>query len=188
LRELALHILDIAENSISAGASQIKITIDENISEDLLKIVIEDDGEGMDADTLSKITNPFVTSRTSRKVGLGIPFFKAAAEACEGSFSIQSKPGAGTTVEAVFKHSHIDRMPLGNIADTFITLLIGAPDIHWLFKYRVNKKEFVFDNEPISQTLDGVAMTEPAVLKYVREMIEEGIMNVRQQITMKTAN
>jgi len=180
LRELALHVLDIAENSISAGATRIRIAIEENILDDILKIVIEDNGKGMNAETLARITDPFVTSRTTRSVGLGIPFFKAAAEACEGSLNIQSQPGQGTTVEVVFKHSHIDRMPLGDLTSTLLTLLIGTPDIHWIFEYRVNDQTFVFDDEPIKETLDGVPLTEPAVMKYIRAAIREGIEDVRQ--------
>ncbi len=188
MRELALHILDIAENSISAGATHIKIQIEENLSEDILKIGIDDNGKGMDAETMARITDPFVTSRTTRKVGLGIPFFKAAADACEGTFTIQSKPGSGTTVEAVFRHSHIDRMPLGDIAGTWTTLLIGTPQVHWIFEYRMNKKAFIFDDEPIKETLGGVSLTEPAVLKCIREMLEEGLRDVRQQPAVAAKN
>lgn len=180
MRELALHILDIAENSISANASKIKILVEENLTEDYLRITIEDDGKGMDAETLAKITDPFVTSRTTRKVGLGIPFFKAAAEACEGSLIIRSKLGLGTSVEVIFKHSHIDRMPLGDMTGTLMTLLIGTPDIHWIFEYRVDGKRFVFDDEPIKQTLEGISLSEPAVMKFIRQSLSEGIKEVRQ--------
>ena len=186
MRELALHILDIAENSISAGADRISIQVEENLEEDSLKIRIEDNGKGMDADTLARITDPFVTSRTTRKVGLGIPFFKAAAEACDGTFNIQSQPGQGSNVEAVFKHSHIDRMPLGDLTGTLMTLIIGTPDIHWIFEYRVNDQQFVFDDEPIKNTLEGIPLSEPAVMKFIRKAIEEGIADVRQQVTAKS--
>jgi anti-sigma regulatory factor (Ser/Thr protein kinase) len=179
LRELALHILDIAENSISAGASQIRIKILENTIDDILEITIEDNGKGMDKETLQRITDPFVTSRTTRKVGLGIPFFKAAAEACEGQFEIESNYGLGTKVTATFKHSHIDRMPLGNIASTLITLLIGTPDIHWIFEYQVNQHEFVFDDEPVKEILESIPLCEPSVMKYIRDIIEEGIKEVQ---------
>ncbi|MEA3326176.1 MAG: ATP-binding protein [Chloroflexota bacterium] len=141
MRELALHILDIAENSISANADKIRISIYENISEDILRIVIEDNRNGMDQELLQSVIDPFVTSRTTRKVGLGIPFFKSAAEACDGTFKILSHIDSGTIVEASFKHSHIDRMPLGNI--------IGAPEVHWLFEYQNGKERFIFDDEPI---------------------------------------
>jgi anti-sigma regulatory factor (Ser/Thr protein kinase) len=181
LRELALHILDIAENSISAGATRVRIAVDENLRDDLLEIVIEDNGKGMDAETLARITDPFVTSRTSRKVGLGIPFFKAAAEACEGRFLIQSEPGQGTKVDVFFKHSHIDRMPLGDLASTLLTLMIGTPEVHWIFEYSVDGNNFVFDDAPIKETLDGVPLSEPAVMKFIRESLQEGISDARQK-------
>ena len=183
MRELALHILDIAENSISAEADEIKILIEEDLESDLLQIIIEDNGKGMDPETLARVTDPFVTSRTTRKVGLGIPFFKAAAEACEGSLNIQSLPGKGTTVNVLFKHSHIDRMPLGDIVSTLQTLIIGTPEIHWVFEYRYNGSSFVFDDEPIKETLDGVSLTEPAVMRFIREMLESGIQETRNNRT-----
>ena len=179
MRELALHILDIAENSISANATCIKIIIIENISEDILKIIIEDNGRGMDEVTLKRIIDPFVTSRTTRKVGLGIPFFKAAAEACEGTFDISSQPGKGTKVTAVFKHSHIDRMPLGDVVNTLMTLIIGTPDIHWFFEYQMNEQVFIFDDEPIKIVLDGLSLTEPSVMKFIRQTLINGIESVQ---------
>ncbi len=181
MRELALHILDIAENSISAGATRIRIAVEENLKDDILRIVIEDNGKGMDAETLAKVTDPFVTSRTTRKVGLGIPFFKAAAEACEGSLNIQSQPGQGTTMVVTFRYSHIDRMPLGDLAGTLQTLIIGTPEVHWIFEYRVNEETFVFDDEPIKETLDGVPLSEPAVMKFIRETLRSGIEECRQK-------
>ncbi len=180
MRELALHILDIAENSISAGATKIRIAIDEDLKNDILKIVVEDNGKGMDAETLARITDPFVTSRTTRQVGLGIPFFKAAAEACDGALILQSQPGAGTTMQVTFKHSHIDRMPLGDITSTLLTLIIGTPDIHWVFEYQVNEETFVFDDKVIKETLKGVPLSEPAVIKFIRDALNEGINDVRQ--------
>ncbi len=184
MRELALHILDIAENSIAAEADEIKILVEEDLDSDLLKITIEDNGKGMDPETLERVTDPFVTSRTTRKVGLGIPFFKAAAEACEGSLKIQSSPNKGTTIKVLFKRSHIDRMPLGNIVSTLQTLIIGTPDIHWIFEYRYNGCSFVFDDEPIKETLDGVPLTEPAVMKFIRELLESGIHEARNNRTV----
>ena len=184
MRELALHILDIAENSISASADRIKIFVEENFTEDRLKIRIEDNGKGMNTETLVTITDPFVTSRTSRKVGLGIPFFKAAAEACEGTFNIQSTPGQGTTVEAIFKHSHIDRMPLGDLTATLMTLIIGSPEVHWVFEYQVNQERFIFDDEPIKETLLGLPLSEPAVMKFIRQELEAGIQTVREDAKM----
>lgn len=188
MRELSLHILDIAENSISAGADRIEISIREDFQDDLLTIIIKDNGKGMDAETLHRITDPFITSRTTRQVGLGIPFFKAAAEACEGTFNIESEEGIGTKVEAVFKHNHIDRMPLGDITATLQTLIIGTPEIHWVFEYIIDQNRFTFDDHPIKETLEGVSLSEPAVMKFVREMIEEGLRDVRQKVSSTILN
>ena len=185
MRELALHILDIAENSISANADRISIFIDEDMAADLLRIVIEDDGKGMDPDTLKHIVDPFVTSRTTRKVGLGLPFLKLAAETCDGSFLISSQVGSGTKVETSFRHSHIDRMPLGNIADTILTLAIGTPDIHWVFEYQNGREKFIFDNRPIKEILGDIPLSDPAVIKYIRNTLEEGIMGVNSDIQLE---
>jgi anti-sigma regulatory factor (Ser/Thr protein kinase) len=179
LRELALHLLDIAENSVSAHAGTITITVEEDSTADRLKMSVEDNGKGMDAEMVARVTDPFVTSRTTRKVGLGIPLLKAAAEACEGGLTIQSEVGKGTRVDIEFQLSHIDRMPLGNLASTILTLFVGSPEVHWIFEYTADKQTFAFDSEPIMETLAGVPLTDPAILGYLREMLEEGVSGVR---------
>lgn len=179
MKELALHLLDIAENSVAANAQNITISVLFNTEQDLLQLSIEDDGKGMDAERLQRITDPFVTSRTTRKVGLGIPLFKAAAESCNGSFDIQSALGQGTKVTAIFQESHIDRMPLGDLKSTLISLLIGYPDVHWVLKYGFNGNIFEFDDAPIKKELEGIALTEPGVLGFLNEYIASGITNTR---------
>jgi anti-sigma regulatory factor (Ser/Thr protein kinase) len=183
LRELALHILDIAENSVAAGATCVEILVDEDLQNDRLNIVVRDDGKGMDAEMLAHITDPFVTSRTTRKVGLGIPLFKAAAEACNGYFKIESAVGQGTRVEAEFQHRHIDRMPLGDLSSTMLHLLIGHPIVHWLFHYQVDDNIFTFDDGPIKAELEGVPLTEPTILTFLREMLEEGVESVQTKLS-----
>lgn len=178
MKELALHLLDIAENSVAAHAKNITITIVFNTITDRLQMSVEDDGIGMDAERVKRIIDPFVTSRTTRKVGLGIPLFKAAAEACNGTFDIHSTPGQGTTVTASFQNSHIDRMPLGNLKSTLISLLIGYPDVHWVLKYGFNGNVFEFDDAPIKKELEGVSLTDPAVLGFLNEYISSGIESV----------
>jgi hypothetical protein len=175
LKEISLHILDIAENSVSAGATEIQVSVAENIKKDELAINIKDNGCGMDAEKLKRITDPFVTSRTTRKVGLGIPFFKAAAEACEGSFAIFSEVGKGTEISVSFRHSHIDRMPLGDIKGTFLDLLIGYPKIRWLFRYDYDENAFEIDSQPIKEILGDLPLSDPQVIKYLRNTISEGI-------------
>ena len=179
MRELSLHILDIAENSISAGATQIEITVIEDLLQDELWITVQDNGRGMDAEMVKRVIDPFVTSRTTRKVGLGIPLLKDAAEACNGFFTIDSEIGKGTTIRTKFQHSHIDRMPLGNLGSTFETLLIGSPEVHWIFRYQVNQKEFVLDNQPIKEALGDVPLSEPSVLSYLRDLIQNGIADIQ---------
>ncbi len=180
MREIALHLLDIAENSAAAKAGLVEISVEENIADDRLKVAVRDDGKGMDADLLARVTDPFVTSRTTRKVGLGIPLFKAAAEACNGGLSITSAPGQGTCLKAEFQRSHIDCMPLGDLAGTMLTLVVGFPRIHWVFRYRVDDAEFIFDDEPIKAALGEVPLTEPSILTFVKDYLREGVAQVQR--------
>lgn len=182
MREIALHLLDIAENSVTAGAKNIKISVEEDLQNDQLRTVVQDDGRGMDAELLALVTDPFVTSRTTRKVGLGIPLFKAAAEACNGGLFIASEPGKGTRLEVDFQRSHIDRMPLGDIAGTMLTLVVAYPEVHWVLRYRADGADFIFDDEPIKSELEGIPLTEPSVLAFIREMLQEGVDGVQEAI------
>lgn len=176
MRELSLHLLDIAENSVAANASQIKIKVIENTQTDLLQMSVEDNGKGMTPEMAVQVTDPFITTRTTRKVGLGIPLLKEAAEACNGYLTITSAVGKGTTLFVQFQRSHIDRMPLGNLADTYLHLLIANPTIHWIFTYQVDERIFELDDAPIKAELEGISLTEPDVLNYLRQTIETGIL------------
>ncbi|MEN6435846.1 MAG: ATP-binding protein [Anaerolineaceae bacterium] len=181
MRELTLHLLDLAANSVSALSQNICIEVVEDTISDRLCMSVKDDGKGMSAEMVSKVCDPFVTTRTTRKVGLGIPLLKAAAEACNGSFKIESEPGAGTYVEAEFQRSHIDRMPLGDLAATFLTLLIGTPEVHWIFRYKVNDKEFLFDDSPVKKELGDIPLSEPLVINFLRVYLSDGINSIRPQ-------
>lgn len=175
MRELSLHILDIAQNSIVAEADEIRIAIVEDFHEDLLAICIKDDGNGMDHETLSKVVDPFYTTRTTRKVGLGIPMFKQAAEQCEGSFEITSDLGVGTKIIAKFKHSHIDRMPLGNMSDTLITIINSSDRIDLMYTHQVNNEQFTLSTREIKKTLGELPITNLDVLIWLRDYIKENI-------------
>jgi hypothetical protein len=179
LKEIALHLLDIAENSVTAGAKTIEITVEEDLANDKLKLSVQDDGRGMDETLLARVGDPFMTSRTTRKVGLGIPLLKAAAEACNGHLSLTSAPGQGTRLEAEFQRSHIDRMPLGDLAGTILTLVVSFPEIHWLFHYRANGVAFTFDDEPIKKELGEIPLAEPDILSFIRELLEKGVGSVQ---------
>jgi anti-sigma regulatory factor (Ser/Thr protein kinase) len=180
LKEIALHILDIAENSIAAGANRVEITVEENLAGNRIHISVQDDGRGIDEQTLAHITDPFMTSRTTRVAGLGIPFFKAAAEACNGGLQIASTSGKGTRLEAEFERDHIDRMPLGDLAGTLLTLVVGFPEAHWLFHYRIDGQAFTFDNEPLKKELGDIPLTEPSILRFIREILKDGISSVQR--------
>jgi hypothetical protein len=186
MREIALHLLDIAENSVAAEGKNISIQVHEDLLNDRLSTSIIDDGRGMDAQTMQQVQDPFYTTRTTRTVGLGIPLLKLATEMAEGNFCLESEPGQGAWVEANFRHSHIDRMPLGDLASTFLTLLISHPAVDWTFLYRVTDKnkqsrDFLFESAELKSELGDVSLTEPEVLTFVRGMIEEGIESVALQ-------
>jgi len=145
MEDLSLHILDIAENSISASAKRIEIRIDEDEAKDLLTIEIKDDGKGMDEQTLQKALDPFFTTRTTRKVGLGLSLLAQAARETDGNLVLDSRNGQGTTVKATFRFSHPDRKPMGDIDETLRTLVAGYPGIDFLYEHKRNDSIYRFD-------------------------------------------
>ena len=186
MKEIALHLLDLAENSISAHAKNVCIDVCEDFRVNQLSTVVQDDGDGMTEEVVKQVVDPFYTSRTERKVGLGIPLLKASAEACHGAMKISSRPGAGTKVEANFQHSHIDRMPLGDLPSTFLTLVLTHPEVHWVFKYaftppyKGSTRIYEFDDQPVKETLQDVPLTHPDVITFIRSSLEEGIAQTRK--------
>lgn len=171
--EISLNILDVAENSTRAKASLVEITVDADTASDRLTIVIKDNGCGMTEEQVAQVTDPFFTSRTTRKVGLGVPFFKYAAESTGGIFSIESRPGKGTAVTAVFVLSHIDRMPLGDITSTIHTLIVYHPETDFLYRYSYNGTAFTLDTREFRQILGDVPFDTPEVSEYIREYLTE---------------
>lgn len=173
MKELSLNVLDIAHNSISAGAKLIEIIIDSQ--DELLMITIKDDGCGMDEKMLETVTDPFTTSRKTRRVGMGLPLFKLAAEQTEGSLSIESAQGVGTTVTAVFHTDHIDCPPAGDMAST-ASMLAGAlgNGTELKFTERKNEKEFTLFTGEIREILGpDVPLSEPEVQEWLRGYVEE---------------
>jgi anti-sigma regulatory factor (Ser/Thr protein kinase) len=179
LRELSLHILDIAENSVEANAKNIEVSVEENTVSDRLRIVIKDNGKGMNPESVAHVTNPFFTSRTTRRVGLGIPFLKEAAESCNGYLKIESAEGIGTTMEVEFQRSHIDRMPIGDLENTFLNLLVGYPHVHWIFRYKMDTKQFILDDGLIKRELVDIPLSDPTVLSYLRKVISDRMNEIR---------
>jgi len=175
MQELSLNVLDIAQNSVRAQAKNITVEIIEDAAADLLTIKIEDDGCGMTEDQVARVTDPFFTTRTTRRVGLGIPFFKMAAEMCDGSFSIDSTVGKGTTVKAEFGYSHIDRMPLGDIAATMSLLICANEEINIRYLHRVNGEEFDISTAVFKEILQGVPLANPEISRFIGDFLEENV-------------
>lgn len=173
MKELSLHILDIVENSINANASLIELTLHEDTNSDILYIELIDDGCGMSDEVLKRVCNPFYTTRTTRKVGLGIPLLKENAERCMGNFEIYSEEGKGTRLKASFKHSNIDRPPVGNIADTIIALISNVNHSDMYFKHSYNNNSYTIDTREIKATLEVDKIQEADVLMWIKEYIEE---------------
>lgn len=175
MEDLSLHILDIAENSIAAGASRIEIIIREDTSQDLLILEVRDNGKGMDEELLKMVADPFFTTKTVRKVGLGIPLLKQAAEECGGELSIHSEKGKGTAITARFRRSHIDLKPLGDIGATIMVLVAGNPNVNFIFEYNKDSKRFRFDTEELRNELEGIPINLPAVLMVIKDEINKAI-------------
>lgn len=182
MTEISLNILDVAENSVRAQASLITIVVDVSTADDVLKVMIADDGCGMTAEQVEKVTDPFYTTRTTRKVGLGVPFFKMAAESSGGSFDITSEPGVGTTVTAIFGFSNIDRMPLGDISSTVHNLIVYHPDSDFFFRYRVDEREFTLDTREMREVLGGVPLDVPEVSAYIKEYLDENKKEIDKEV------
>lgn len=176
MREISLHILDIVQNSITAGASFVTIEIDELKDVDALKIIIKDNGCGIESEMLKNITDPFVTSRKSRKVGLGLSLFKDACERCEGTLEIKSKVNIGTTVMAVMKYNHIDRPPIGRIEDTLISLFMTS-NVDFQYIHRVDDKEFICDTKEIKKIV-GEDLNQADILSWIKEYITDNIQEI----------
>ena len=174
MREIALHILDIVQNSVVAGATKIEVDITEDIAADKLTVKINDNGCGMAPDFLARVIDPFTTKRTTRKVGLGIPLFKAAAEGTGGTLHISSEVGVGTWVTAEFVHSHIDRQPLGDMADTMLGLFTSYENINFVYKHTVNEKEFFVDTDQLREVLGDISFSTPEIYLWLSEFLREG--------------
>lgn len=173
MRELSLNVLDIAQNSIVAGASLTEILVSENTQKNELLIGIYDNGKGMTDEQVQKVCDPFFTTRTTRKIGMGIPLFKMAAEQTGGSFKITSEVGVGTKVEALFKTDSIDFTPLGDMASTISAVVCMNEDKDFIYTRKVDDASFVFSSADIKKILDGVPLSEPSVINWVEDYIRE---------------
>ena len=177
MKELSLNILDITENSVKAGATLTVISIVED--SDTLTLTVKDDGCGMPDDVVSAVTNPFYTTRTTRKVGMGIPLLKLASEQTGGYIEIESRVAEkasdphGTTVKALFYKNHIDFTPLGDIISTVVTLIQGHPDTNFLFEHKTQRGAVTLDTRELRAVLEDVPLDSYEVLQWIRGSLEE---------------
>jgi DNA mismatch repair ATPase MutL len=172
MEDLSLHILDVVENSIDAHAKNIEISICEDLKKNLLEIEIIDDGKGMNESMVKKAVDPFFTTKKVRRVGLGLSLFREAARMTSGDLIIQSSVGQGTMVRATFQHSHIDRKPLGDMAKTVSTLIIGHPGIRFKFRHRKNGWQSSLDTETLRDQADLSSMSTLELLKLVKSNLQ----------------
>lgn len=173
MKEMALHILDIMQNSIRAEATCIILRIEEKPSVDRFVIEIEDNGKGMPEAIRSTVTNPFTTTRTLRRVGLGIPLLHQLCEECEGKLTIDSKEGKGTRIKAIMRYHHIDRLPLGDMVGTLYMLIMAKPEIRYIYEHDYEAQGFRMDTEQIVEMLDGLPINHPDILTWIKRYLTE---------------
>lgn len=173
MKELSLHILDIMHNSIAANADLIQLELIEDTARDVLSFRIEDNGKGMSEEQAARVVNPFVTGRTTRKVGLGIPLLKAAAELTGGGIELRSKEGTGTVISARFGYGHIDRQPLGDMAGTMLGLITSHEEIDFVYRHWVDGRDYTLDTREMRQMLGDVKFSQPDVMLWLSEFLQE---------------
>lgn len=173
MEDLSLHILDIAENATAAGAQLVEIIISQDTERDRLQIVIRDNGRGMEPEVAEKARDPFFTTRTTRRVGLGLALLRQATREAGGNFTITSEPGRGTEVRGTFQASHIDRKPIGDMGSTLVTLILGNPDVDFVYESDFDGEKERVDTRLIKAELNGTtAISDPEVLKLIRDTLK----------------
>jgi anti-sigma regulatory factor (Ser/Thr protein kinase) len=178
MKDFAMHIMDIVQNSISAGATKVSVTITESLKSNLLELVITDNGKGIPEEMLKNVADPYVTSRTTRKVGLGLSLLKQHAISTGGELKINSKVGEGTKVLANFELSHLDRQPLGDVAGTIVLLAAANPELRFIYEHSTDLGKYTFDTDEVNEMLEGMSISEATVIRFLREMIEENLNEI----------
>lgn len=175
MKELAMHVYDLMENSTAANSTEVKLTIRDSLKDNIYAFTIEDNGKGMTPEFMAKVTDPYTTSRTTRKVGLGLPLIKMNTENCGGGMKLQSEVGKGTRLDFWFQHNHWDRPPMGDLAGTIVMLCAAHEDIHIIYKHITDEDEFVFDTDEIKEALDGMSMNDVKVMGWLKDMVQENL-------------
>lgn len=179
MKDLALHVLDILQNSVAAASTLIKLDITEVPEKDKYLVKFTDNGKGMNAEMVKHVTDPFYTTRTTRKVGLGLSLLKLNAERTGGNIKIQSIEGRGTKVEVEFSYHHIDRIPTGDIAGVLALTVSSYPEIDFIYTHITPEGTFVFDTREIKETLGEVPVSNPQVITFMKDMIRENLEEIK---------
>jgi anti-sigma regulatory factor (Ser/Thr protein kinase) len=184
MRELSLHILDLVQNSIEAAASKVILEVIENSIEDSLVIRVSDNGRGIDEKIRRHVVDPFVTTRTTRRVGLGLPLIDMSTKRCGGYLRIASESGQGTRIEAMYQYRHLDRPPLGNMVDTIKSILVAYPDLDFQYQHIVNGSLFSISTCEIVDVLGDIPLTHPAVLEWLQEYLTGNFAKLYGGVTL----
>ena len=175
MKDLSLHLLDIAQNSMVVGSTHVRIAVEVDSQLDAVRLEVGDDGRGMDEEFLRRVADPFTTTRTTRKVGLGLSLLKQNAEQTGGYLDIQSELGKGTVVKAVFGLSHWDRQPMGDLPGTLILTVSAHPEIRFIFRYKSETIDFVFDTDEVNEVLEGASLQDPSIIQDLKELVEANL-------------
>jgi signal transduction histidine kinase len=178
MRELALHILDLVQNAIEAQASRVELCIDEDCAKDVLTIRVLDNGRGMSAEMVKTALDPFVTTRLTRRIGLGLALLDMSTSRSGGYMEIESEPGRGTKIKASYQYSHFDRPPLGNMAATIQTLITLNPQLDFSYHHTVMKRAFSVETRELAAAIGDIPFTQPEIIEWLKEYLAAGIANL----------
>lgn len=178
MKELSMHIYDLMENATAARSKDIFLKIEDSLSQNLFRFTIEDNGKGMAPEFLAKVTDPYTTSRTTRKVGLGLPLIKMNSENCDGGMRISSQVGKGTVLTFWFRHDHWDRPPMGDLPGTLVMLLSQHEDVHIVVTYVTDSGSYVLDSDELKEALGGMSMNDLSIIRFMKEMVAENLVQI----------
>ena len=181
MRELSLHIMDIVENGLRAGATLVEIFVKEDRKGNWLSVEISDNGHGMPDETLKRVMDPFFSTRSTRRVGLGLPMFRELCRRCDGEFDIRSKDGEGTKINASFRIDHIDLIPLGDMAGSMMSLIMGNPEADFLYTHEVDDRTFHLDTRQVREELEGLEIYNPQVVKSLGKLVRESLADLMEE-------
>lgn len=181
MQDMAMQIMEIMMNSIHAKPSRIQLKISDSAKDNKISFTVQDNGSGMSEEMVKKITDPFVTTRTTRKIGMGVAFLKEMCEQCKGALNIRSSPGKGTEVEASVQKDCIDTPEMGDLGELMMECVQADETIEYSFTYSTDTGQFVFQTDEVRKQLADVSLLEPSVLLWIKEYINQGIQQAKEE-------